>query len=420
MPVNYTIESAETKDKDKQFVLTVGDNKVYYIGELICWIIENISDGKSKREIQGELNKKYQGKYEFTDSKMDYIIDEQISKLGIFDNGREAPRSTNSPLSNIKGKWTITRFETIRPFISSIQFLFRPFLYWSLFVLLLAANTWFMYIIFTQYAHVANPVKSMKECGKGLDFLLFFYPSAFIVLYLHEIGHAAASYCHKVMPKNIGTGFYLIFPVLYTELNGVWKLDRMKRTIINTAGIFIQLFLNLALILIIFNTENDTVKQVAQYLIQLNVFTIFLNVNPFLKFDGYWILSDIFKLPNLRQQSNYYLVKAMNFLFPKAAFKLSPAVANAVKPWNLFLIIYSLLKYCFFGYIFFVIPMSAIKSVSSLYGLVANNVITQHDYSVCTVEAIIKTVFGLAVLSYFIYSPVKSLVAVTRKKFSRK
>jgi putative peptide zinc metalloprotease protein len=418
MPVNYTIERAETAG-EKLFVLTVNDTKVFYVGELICWIIEKLSDGKSKREIHGELNRRYEGEYEFSQSKVDYILDEQIPKLGIFDDGSHVVRSTNSPLSNIKGKWTITTFEMIKPVISRIQFLFRPAMYWTLFILLFAANFYFMYIIFTKYIHMGGPVQSLKQCGKGLDFLMLFYPCAFVILYTHEIGHAAASYCYKVIPKNIGTGFYLIFPVLYTELNGVWKLDRAKRTIINTAGIFVQLFLNLLLIYFVFNTTSSTGKHVAQYLIQMNIFTIFLNVNPFLKFDGYWISSDLSRLPNLRQQSNYYLVKIMKFLFPKGPFKLSPSVQNSVNPKHPFLIIYSFLKYCFFGYIFFAIPRGLVRSVGTLYNLVVNQLIAQGDHSVCTIEGIVKTVFGLSILGYFMYKPLKSLVLSITKYFSR-
>ena len=420
MEVNFTIERAETPGHQKLFVLTVNDKKVFYVGELICWIIEKLTDGKSRQQIREELNERFKGQYEFTESKIDHIVDEQISKLGIFDTEKNSPHSTNSPLSNIRGKWTVTRFETIQPLLRGLQWLFRPEIYWPLLALLVTVNVYFMNYIFTHYIHVASSVQSIKQCGKGLDFLLLFYPSAILLLYLHEVGHAAASYCFKVVPKNIGAGFYLIFPVLYTELNGVWKLDRHKRTIINTAGIYVQLLLNLLLIWLVFNVTDPTGKHVVKYLIQMNIFTIFLNVNPFLKFDGYWILSDLFRMPNLRQQSNYYLLRVMNFLFPKKNFKLPPAVAASVKPWHPFLIIYSFLKYLFFAYVFYAIPMGAARSVGTLYNVVVNKMIVAGDYSVCTVETAIKTTFGLAILSYFLYRPLKSLFLVIKKSISRR
>jgi putative peptide zinc metalloprotease protein len=420
MSVSYSIEKVESSSKEPLYVLTVADSKVFYVGELICRIIEKLAEGKSKNQIQNDLNEQFRGLHEFNKAQIDHIVDEKIAKLGIFGKGGDVARSTNSPLSNIKGKWTITTFEMIKPLLSVMQYLFRPTTYLVLFIALLAINSYYMYIVFTQHIQTVNHITNLKGCGKGMDFLLMFYPCAFLILYMHELGHAAASYCFKVIPKNIGMGFYLIFPVLYTELNGVWKLSRTKRTIINTAGIFVQLLLNLILIAIVFNVSGDTSKKVSQYLIQMNIFTMLLNINPFLKFDGYWILSDLFKFPNLRQQSNYYIIKAINFLFPKIKLKVPPQVEAIVRPRNLFLIIYSLLKYCFIGYILYALPRGAILSVAKMYELVSYNLIQQHDYSTCTIEAIVKTGFGLFIIGYFLSKPLQSVVQVIAQKVKKR
>jgi len=412
---NYSIERAERSGASNSFVLTIGENRIFYVGELVCWLFERVAEGKARPVIRQELNERFEGQYVFTEERFNHIYEETLQRLSISPEGVPLAASTNSPISNIRGKTTITKGENIKWLTTVLRPLFSPAVFFSLFVILLAVNYYLMHIIFTKYISIVHQVNSIKQCGKGIDFLLLFYPSAFLILYAHELGHAAASSRFGVVSKNIGLGFYLIFPILYTELNGVWKLDRTKRTIINLAGIFVQLLLNIVLVFIVFKSVNPTARHISQYLIQMNVFTMILNVNPFLKFDGYWILSDLFRLPILRQQSNYYFVKAINYLFPRVRVKVPQNVEKTIRPRNPFLIVYSLLKYCFFGYIFFAIPRGFIYSLINLWTL-SREMVINRDYSVCEIESVVKTVFSLTILVYFLRKPVASILTPLFKK----
>lgn len=128
-----------------------------------------------------------------------------------------------------------------------------------------------------------------------LELLSFVLISSFI----HELGHASAcKYC-KVQHGGIGLGIYFNFPVLYTDVTQIWSLSRKKRCLVNVAGIYFQCILLIILICFYFICVIDVLRYMV---LVLNV-SFFLTLNPFLKFDGYWLATDILGVPNLHKRS---------------------------------------------------------------------------------------------------------------------
>jgi len=119
---------------------------------------------------------------------------------------------------------------------------------------------------------------------------------------LHELGHAAA--CSHLGAKHggIGFGFYLLSPVLFADVSDAWRLNKYKRIIVNLGGIYFELIYTGLIIccsLLLGNTL---------YILAIILFLqTLLNLNPFLRTDGYWILSDYLDIPNLRSVSNQTL-----------------------------------------------------------------------------------------------------------------
>lgn len=125
-----------------------------------------------------------------------------------------------------------------------------------------------------------------------------------IVIIIHEVGHATATYRFGIKPKEIGAGLYFIFPVLYTNVTNIWTLDAGKRSIVNLAGIYFQLLLNILFIgLLSFNVYSNIVL----ILLVSNTSSIIVSFNPFFRYDGYWVFSDSFKILNLKKASGDFI-----------------------------------------------------------------------------------------------------------------
>ena len=119
------------------------------------------------------------------------------------------------------------------------------------------------------------------------------------VLFFHEFGHATA--CNKLgaEPGTIGFGFYLLSPVMFADVSDIWKLQKRERIIVNLSGIYVEIIIALFLTILYLLTNYTPVLIVSS----LIIFRIIINLNPLLRYDGYWILSDLTSTHNLRDTS---------------------------------------------------------------------------------------------------------------------
>lgn len=120
----------------------------------------------------------------------------------------------------------------------------------------------------------------------------------------HEIGHASASYRYGIKTKEVGLGFLLgVIPVFYSDLSRIWLLPPKKREIINIAGIYFD-FLTSTFALIMWFLTGHYFFLMYPYVI---VGTTFRNLNIFIKYDGYWVVSDLMRTHNLLEESSKVL-----------------------------------------------------------------------------------------------------------------
>jgi putative peptide zinc metalloprotease protein len=124
---------------------------------------------------------------------------------------------------------------------------------------------------------------------------------------VHEIFHTIAAYRYGLRAKNISLSLYLGFiPLIYVYIPGIYTLPPKKRIIIWSAGIYS----NLISIMILFLLSKCIVlpvdtASIFDKLVWVNISIIVLNLSPFMATDGYYILSTILKVPNIR--TNAYL-----------------------------------------------------------------------------------------------------------------
>jgi putative peptide zinc metalloprotease protein len=193
-------------------------------------------------------------------------------------------------------------------------------MYYISFCILLAINTFFTINI------------NISKIN-GIE-IFFKYLILFGILLIHELGHSFIAKNYKINTGQIGIGIYLFMPVFYINLNEIWRLEKKKRMMINLGGIYFQLFIGLILIIIFYNTGSSIIGG----LIKLNFAIAILNLNPLIRFDGYWALSDFLNDNNLYSNSTKLFRSWASFKFPKSSKTL---------------IVYTILKTSFLAYIFY-------------------------------------------------------------------
>ncbi len=122
---------------------------------------------------------------------------------------------------------------------------------------------------------------------------------------IHELGHAYAATRHGVRVAHMGIAFLVMFPMLYTDTGESWRLkDPKHRLSIASAGIVVELALAGLATLAWAITPDGALRNGLFFLATTSwVLTLAINASPFMRFDGYFILSDLLDMPNLHERS---------------------------------------------------------------------------------------------------------------------
>lgn len=127
----------------------------------------------------------------------------------------------------------------------------------------------------------------------------------FGVKMLHEFGHAVTAKRMGVNVTSIGIAFIVMMPMFYTDTNDVWRIgDRRKRLAISVAGVATELMLAAWATLAWGLLPDGYLRNTAFFLGFVGwVGTVLINMSPFMRFDGYFVLSDWAGIPNLHDEA---------------------------------------------------------------------------------------------------------------------
>lgn len=122
---------------------------------------------------------------------------------------------------------------------------------------------------------------------------------------LHEMGHALVATRLGVRVGHMGVAFLVLWPMLYTDTGESWRLrSHRQRLAISVAGITTEMALAGLATLAWALLDDGALRQAMLYLATTGwVLSLALNVSPFMRFDGYFILSDLLDFPNLHERS---------------------------------------------------------------------------------------------------------------------
>lgn len=127
----------------------------------------------------------------------------------------------------------------------------------------------------------------------------------FLVKLLHELGHAFTAKRLGCRVPTMGVAFLVMWPVAYTDTNDTWRLtDRLQRLKVASAGILTELIIAAWATLAWALLPDGALRSAAFVLATISwVATLAINASPFMRFDGYFILSDWLDWPNLHERS---------------------------------------------------------------------------------------------------------------------
>ncbi|MHB9796229.1 HlyD family efflux transporter periplasmic adaptor subunit [Pseudomonas sp. MT3] len=136
--------------------------------------------------------------------------------------------------------------------------------------------------------------------------LLSFAAALVVAKTLHEMGHALVATRLGLKVAHMGIAFVVMWPMLYTDTGESWKLrSNRQRLAIASAGIVTELGLAGLSTLGWALADPGPLRNALLYLATTSwALSLALNASPFMRFDGYFILSDLLDFPNLHERAS--------------------------------------------------------------------------------------------------------------------
>lgn len=199
--------------------------------------------------------------------------------------------------------------------------------------------------------HWSELTKNMVDrvlSAQNLVLMWFVYP---VVKAFHEFCHAYAVKKWGGEVHEMGIMFLVLMPIPYVDASSSTAFpEKWRRVLVDSAGIIGELFIATLALFLWINVEHGIVRSVAYNVILIaSVSTILFNGNPLLRYDGYYILSDILEIPNLTMRSINYL----GYLFKRYVFGLKKIEPPYIGPGQRFwLFSYSIASFIYRAFIY--------------------------------------------------------------------
>ncbi len=217
-------------------------------------------------------------------------------------------------------------------FLSATLPLARPF--FTLFgaLLWLGVVTAGAAIAVLNWGPLTETVMDRVLIAENLILLAVTYP---VIKALHELGHGYAAKVWGGSVHEMGLMFLVLIPVPYVDASTAYGFpSKWRRAVVGGAGILVELFLAGIAMIVWLNAEPGLIRAAALNVALIGgVSTLLFNGNPLLRFDGYYVLTDLVEIPNLGTRANRHV----QHLIKRYAFGLrdsiSPATARGESVW---------------------------------------------------------------------------------------
>jgi putative peptide zinc metalloprotease protein len=273
--------------KDPPLIARRADGQVVQLHQILYVVAEQIDGERSVAEIAERVSERVQR--ELAPDDLQYLIDEKLRPLGIVASpGEEAPLATGlDPLLALKLKTAVVP----ERLVNAITTVFRPLFLPPVVVLVLAALGALDYWLFVHHG-IAQSVRQIL-----LDPLLMLMVLGLVVLSaaFHECGHATATRYGGARPGVMGVGIYIVWPAFYTDITDSYRLGKAGRLRADLGGVYFNVIFILATAAAYFATGFEPLL----IMIPLQHVEIAHQFLPFLRLDGYYIISDLTGVPDM-------------------------------------------------------------------------------------------------------------------------
>lgn len=302
-------------------------------------------------------------------------------------------------------------------FHKRISLIFKRHLLWVVVSLIIACGVLFAGEFVSIYGNKTN----FEILGSSVVGFFFYYFIALApVITIHEMAHAVTLVHYGGEAGEIGTGLFYFGPMFYAETTDAWSFRRRHRIMVYLAGNISTLLIGSVLVIVhltlsIPEPASHILVMIAFYCFTMSLF----NFAPPFETDGYYMLSDVVNMPNLRRDSYGYLGSIVNKAFGrKAKTKITGLTARKKRIF----VGYAILSVTWIAYIVFQSSLFLVYMGQDVVSVVANivqSILSSQalQMSVIIIASASVLYFGMQIVGYgYVFSAaVKKMTSVPLK-----
>ena len=173
--------------------------------------------------------------------------------------------------------------------------------------------------IFLAAHHWRELTADISDRILAVDNLLLIAVCYPVIKALHELGHGYAVKAFGGAVHEVGVMFLVFAPMPYVDASASSEFrSKWRRALVGAAGMGVEVFVAALALYVWLLVEPGLVRALAYNIMLIaSVSTVLFNGNPLLRYDGYYILTDVLEIPNLWQRAARY----WGYLVERYAFR---------------------------------------------------------------------------------------------------
>ncbi len=300
--------------KEAPCLVRRADGQTIQLTPLLYALVEVIDGRRNTTELAEALAARIDRAV--SDDNVRYLLADKLRPAGLVkdEQGRDPDVKKANPLLALRFRLKLADEHRTNRLTAPFAILFRPWVVAPVVAAFIAVVGWTVFV---------------KGLGGGARQLLYSPPLMLLSFALmiasasfHEFGHAAACRYSGGKPGGMGCGIYLVWPAFYTDVTDAYRLDRKGRLRTDLGGLYFNAIFAVAT----FGVWAVTGVDALLVMIPLQVLQMLHQLLPFVRMDGYHILSDLVGVPDLFAR----IKPTLRGLVP---WKRTGDKAQVLKPW---------------------------------------------------------------------------------------
>ncbi|WP_439937531.1 MinD/ParA family ATP-binding protein [Nocardia sp. N13] len=274
--------------KDPAFLVRRVDDQVVQLSELLHLVVRAVEPPRPAEQVADDVSAAY-GRT-LSVRGLEHLVTTRLEPLGLVvpDESPEPLRPARArPLLALTAKGTLVPAGAVSRLAGVLAPLFWPPLVALPLIALVVADV----VMLTGDGFWT----AISEVFATPVVVLLIYALLTAAALVHEVGHAAACRYGGAHPGEIGFGLYLVFPAFYTDVTDSYRLGRAGRVRTDLGG----LHFNVLTVLVLAGAHLATGSGVLLLTALVLQLQMLQQLIPVVRFDGYYVLSDLAGVPDL-------------------------------------------------------------------------------------------------------------------------